>query len=242
MGAIFLDVMPRERALAWVKRDWRFLAFLSQKKRDDWFFAKTAVEQHGQAIRLMSDEDTIIQAIKYKSDMGVGIYQTATDEVRKNKKVAMAAVEMFGPNLRYADSTLQNDRELVMKALSWKGKDSYAPGCCLKYASEDLKNDRRVVQVAIALEGTNLQYASEDIRNDPRMKHEALGNMKDLRHAPEDWRDNKVVVLAAVQIRGSNLQYASDEMKNTKAIVEAAILQDPSSIKFASEEMQAAFR
>jgi hypothetical protein len=206
------------------------------------FFAKPAVEQHGQAIRLMSDEDTIIQAIKYKSDMGVGIYQTATDEVRTSRKVALAAVEIFGPNLRYADPALQNDREIVMKALSWKGKKDYAPGSCLKYASEELKNDRRVVGVAIALDGTNLQYASEDIRNDPRVKHEALGNMRDLSHAPEDWRDNKVVVLAAVQLNGSNLQYASDEMKNTKAIVEAAIQQEPTSIKFASQEMQAEFR
>jgi len=186
-----------------------------------------------------------VQAIQLKGETGVGIYQLATPEARMSKKVALAAVELFGPNLRYADPVLQDDKEVVMKAISWKGdscNSHFAPGSCLKFASERLKDDKQVVRTAVWLEGTNLQYASDALAADLRMKHDSLCNMKLLEFAPEEWKNNKVVVSAAIKLRASNLMYASDEMKNTQAIVEAAVQQDPNSIKFASIEMQDAFR
>lgn len=240
----FLDILSKDRALDAVRKDWRRLAFLSPAKRNDWSIAKPAIAQSGQAIKLISDEDTIVEAIKFACAKGVGIYQLATSEAKQSKKIALEAVEMFGPNLQFADLSLRDDRDVVMKAIAWKGDNCsvpVAPGSCIKYASDRLKDDKDIVAAAIARDGSNLQYASDLLASNPRVKHDALCNMRNLNFAPDDWKDNKVVVSAAVKLCGANLMYASDEMKNTEAVVEVAFQQDPSSIKFASEEMQKKF-
>ena len=61
--------------------------------------------------------------------------------------------------MRYASKELQNDREIVLIAVTQNGY-------VLKYASKELQNDREIVLDAVTQNGRALKYASKELQND----------------------------------------------------------------------------
>jgi len=59
----------------------------------------------------------------------------ASDEIKSDRKVVLAAVTQFGSALEYASEELKNDREIVLAAVTQNGN-------ALVYAGQQLKNDR----------------------------------------------------------------------------------------------------
>ena len=83
----------------------------------------------------------------------------ASEELRKDREVVMAAVQKNDVALEYASKDLRNDKDIVMVAVRQNGNS-------LRYASNEMKNDKNVVLMAVAQNCYGLLYASEMLQCD----------------------------------------------------------------------------
>ena len=137
-------------------------------------------------------------------------YLDASEEVRADFDVALAAVEKLGSyNLFYASKELRDNLEIVMAAVHQKG-DS------LRNASSRLQGNFDVVMAAVQQDGIALQYASCELCANP------------------------AIVEAAVRQNGYALQYASEDLHADKRLVLTAVRRPNSTeaFKFAAASLQ----
>jgi CxxC motif-containing protein len=129
---------------------------------------------------------------------------------------------------------MKNDLEIVTIACKQYG-------CALKYASEEIRNTKSVVLIAIKFDTDAFQYASYDMRNNKQFIMENMTSDKCewklrrhtlFKHVSTELQDDYDVVMHAVKINGSALEFASEKMKNTMAIILAAIYSNPYAFKF----------
>lgn len=188
----------------------------------------------------------------------------ASDEIKNDKEVVLAALQMHGAYLEYASEELKQDRNVVLAAIKsfrfvfdrgWVSEalkddkefmlsvlqqdgnpriEHY--GSLLQFASDRLKNDRDIVLAAIKKEGLALEYAAQVFKNDNEIVLTAVRqDGYALMLASAALKGNKEIVLAAVLQNGCALQYASDALKNEKEIVLSAVQQDGYALCFASD-------
>jgi lambda repressor-like predicted transcriptional regulator len=139
----------------------------------------------------------------------------ASEELKADKEIVMAAVEQNGNALEHASEELKADKEIVMAAVKENGY-------VLRDASEELKADKEIVMAAVEQNGDAFDYASEALKADKEIVLAAVKvNGNALEHASEELKADKEIVLAAVKKNGSALRYASDELQNDKDILSA---------------------
>lgn len=63
--------------------------------------------------------------------------------------------------LSFASETLQNDEEVVLRAVN-------RAGLALKFASQRLKANEKIVMAAVANESSSFEYADDSLKNDPK--------------------------------------------------------------------------
>ncbi|MBD97598.1 hypothetical protein CL648_02200, partial [bacterium] len=114
---------------------------------------------------LISKSERELQTLCNKSDQFTTLFcvvkngrllQHASEELKGNREVVLAAVRQDGYALEYASEELKGDREVVLEAVK---QDGYA----LEHASAELKGDREVVLEAVKQDGRALQYASAEL-------------------------------------------------------------------------------
>ena len=128
--------------------------------------------------------------------------------------------------LKYVSTKLQNDKEVVLVAVTQTGHD-------LKYASTDLQNDREIVLVAVIQTGHALRYTN--LKLDREIVLEAVKeNGNSLMHTSGEFQDDREIILKAVTKTGCSLQYASKKLRNDKEIVLTAVAQDSRSLIYAN--------
>ncbi len=198
-------------------------------------------------IRNFSILDTPVLLYYIGSSIGKGKSLLNDDEV------ASLAVEMSGVFLYYLSPQQQNNKTLVLKAVSNCGE-------ALEYASDELKRDKDVVRAAITQDQNSIQYASSEVFGDGELMaigaehfEKATKDLKEnketvlavvsksgraLRHASNGLRDDKDVVLAAVSKDNRSLEYASERLRDDKDVVLAAVSKTGSSLKFASSRLK----
>ena len=141
----------------------------------------------------------------------------ASEELRNDREIVLAAVSQYAYALEYASEELRNDREIVLAAVS---QYAYA----LEYASEELRNNREIVLAAVSQNGRALEYASAELRNDREIVLAAVSQYGyALKYASEELRNNHEIVLAAVSQDGYALKYASDELRNDHEFMLAVV-------------------
>ena len=86
----------------------------------------------------------------------------ASEELRAERQVVLAAVKQFGNALEYASKELRADREIVLAAVKRNG-------WALRFASKELRADRQFVLAAVKAGGDALQFASVELRADRYM-------------------------------------------------------------------------
>ena len=130
-----------------------------------------------------------------------------------HRDVAFAAVKKtvgfgtLGGNLEYAPKELQNDKELVLAAVTTNG-------LALAHASNVLKSDREVVLAAVKNYSQALHFASPELKNDREVVLAAVSkNGKALEYASDHMKNDSEVVLAAVQENNYALLYTSKELR-----------------------------
>lgn len=135
-------------------------------------------------------------------------YEIIAHYLKDDEDVLKAAVSKCGIPMKYASSRLKGNREIALLSLK---NDRF--GSAYEYLSEELRADKEVTLAAMKAEGMNLSHSSLELQ------------------------DDKDVVLTAVHHFADNLVAASARLKNDKEVVLAAVIKSPSSIRFASAEI-----
>ena len=116
----------------------------------------------------------------------------ASEELRADRQVVLAAVKQFGNALEYASKELRADREIVLAAVKRNG-------WALRFASKELRADRQFVLAAVKAGGDALQFASVELRADREVVLAAVAQRGDaLRFASEELRTDGEITIAAV--------------------------------------------
>ena len=160
------------------------------------------------------------------------LFQYASDQLKADKEVVLAAINFDGLALQYASIELKADKEVVLAAVKNTG---YA----LEFASDELKADNEVVTVAVNKAGDALAYASHDFKADKELVMLAVSNVGyALAYADDAFKADKEVVMAAVNSNGYALCLAADQLKADKEVVMAAVNNDEDALEFVSDELK----
>jgi len=150
--------------------------------------------------------------------------------------------------IRYAPIEYCNDKEIILTAVSKKGRT-------LEYASNELKDDYGVVYAAVSNIGFAIHFASLRLRHnyniiktaitndapitrDVLLPHTMTKKGRLLRFASDELRSNREIVLAAVLNDGSALGWASKEFYDDREIVLAAVKNDAAAFCWASPRLK----
>lgn len=150
--------------------------------------------------------------------------------------------DVYSP-LRWADKSLQGDKNLVLSAVdkNW---------CAIQYASKDLQNDYDVVMTAIASQKQSSVLFIENQRRPFSVVYEEGPFGEEESYVPNGayiqsplayaskLRNDKEVVLAAVKKNGLALEYASTSLKNDSQVVLEAVKENGAALQFASKELR----
>jgi len=177
------------------------------------------------------------------------VLQHASDEMRNNEQVVMAAVTENGCALRFASDEMKNNHRVVIAAI--KPCESRGTGTtsmffseeefhceALDYASDNLKSNEDFLVDALSYNGLALRFASEDMRNNERIviaaitpcpvfgriaKQRMESDARAFRYASDNLKNNEDFLVDALSYNGLALQFASEDMRNNKRVVMAAI-------------------
>ena len=140
----------------------------------------------------------------------------ASERLRADREVVLAAVRQNGQALQHASEGLQKDRVLVLTAVQLYGM-------ALQWAYEDLRDDKEVVLAAVSQDGRALRLASQDLYKDREVVLAAVRqNGEALMFAPRELKNDKEVVLAAVRKNPDAFLYVSVWLSNDKEVKRAA--------------------
>ena len=184
--------------------------------------------------------------------------KTASEELKNNPEVVMAAVKQNYHALKYASEDLKSNSEFMLEAvklnynvLEYAGEEMKSNsefvleavkqnGFALEYASEELKSDPEIVMAAVKQYHQALQYASDELKSNLEFMFEAVNlNGFALRFASDKLKNNpEIVMLAVTKSYGIALQYASENLKNNPEIVMAALKPNGAAFAYASDELK----
>ncbi len=202
-----------------VKEDSCILKYASEQLRHDREFILSVMKVNGRALQYVphfrNDKEIVMQH--------GGSLQYASNELKSDKDVVMAAVKQVGWTLHYATNELKNDRDVVMSAVI---QDGHA----LRYSSQKLKNDEKVVMTAVKNNPDSFYWASDLLRNNSdfilrcigEVGAKLLGAKWDEESAvPRKWKND--FEFRAVKLDRECFEYASDPLKNDEAELKQAI-------------------
>lgn len=145
--------------------------------------------------------------------------QFASDDLKGEKEVVLAAVKQNGLALQFASDTLKNDEEVVLAAVNqnWAAID---------HASEHLRQEGDKALEALKKDGLKLFEHPIWKKSNNVVLAAVSQNGMALQHASYDEQHNRQVVLKAVEQNGMALQFASEELKADSDVVKAATTQN----------------
>lgn len=87
-------------------------------------------------------------------------FKYASERMRSDKELLNLALERYSYDypLEYASLALQNDKEIILKAMNKNSEN-------IKFASPEIRNDPEVVMKAIKSNGSNFKYISDELKN-----------------------------------------------------------------------------
>jgi hypothetical protein len=121
------------------------------------------------------------------------------------------------PGVSLRDDTLQNDKEVVLAAVTQNGR-------ALEYASKHLRDDPDVCYSAVNQNGFALRYASALNRdNEKVVLAAAQQNPRSFQWASPGVRNIKPVVLQVLRMNGFAFQWISHHLQSDQEVIDAAI-------------------
>lgn len=174
----------REIALAAIKKNGAAAEFISRSLQSEKGFMTEAVKLSPSALRfastsLRNDRDVVFDSnsLRYASDdlranrdfvremLGrEGANLKFALDFANDRELVFTAIRQNGMSLEFASTTLQNDRELVLGALTKLGD-----GLALQFASSQLRDDKQVVLRAVLNDRRSFEFASKRLKKDPQI-------------------------------------------------------------------------
>ena len=203
-----------EITMAAVSLDGNALKYASNAMRNEKDVVMTAVALDGNALQyasnaMQNEKDVVMVAMEHwdtslkKDEFYSGNFGHplgwASDTLKDDYNVTMAAVTRDGEALKYASARLQNNRDVVLLAVKQNGT-------ALEFASASLRADKEIVKSAMSLGNTHaFEYASEHLRSDKQFVVEMVLEYGEINDLPDEIIDDSDVV-AAVNLHMVNYQ------------------------------------
>lgn len=154
------------------------------------------------------------------------------EELRAQREVVLAAVQVDGHALQFAVETLKHDLEVVLAAVSENGLS-------LRHAALSMRSDRKVALAAAKRHGLSIQYMSDDLRSDVEIATAAIEkDPRALQFVADTLRGSRSFMLSTLKSNGRALAYASDDLREDKDIVLTAVRECPYAFAYASPSLQ----
>ena len=132
------------------------------------------------------------------SDLSMHLLQHASEHLRCDHEIALAAVARSCSSMRYVPPAAQT-RGLLLSALQGQRSPSDADDV-LRYAADRYRSDPSVLRAALQLDGLALRYASQKAKA------------------------SRELVMVAVGHNGMALRYAADELKRDVKVTAAPVV------------------
>lgn len=217
------------------------LFMIANKMNDDYNFCIKTLSKNGHFIKLLTkklqaDFKVALTAVSSYYHQPVYSYpiQYVSNDLRDNKKIAVAAVSKGGGSLQYVSDRLKKDYNVVLAAVK---EDGYS----LKYAYKDLQKNKKISLEAIKKSPDIIIQLGDTIKLDYRyisgpflLKLDGLM----LYHMPETIKDNPKCVLIAIENNAASIKYASMRLQNDSEFMMTAFKKNPLLIEYLSKEFK----
>ena len=147
-----------------------------------------------------------------------------------NTKIALAAVQQDGRNLKYINPDIEEYRKIVIVAIK---KNPFA----LQFVPENIEGYKEIALIAIQQSGLALKYVFQKKIDKEIALAAVQQNGLALEYVPKELID-KEIALAAVQQDGYALYYVPKDIEGYKEIAIAAIQQNPYALEFVPEDIE----
>lgn len=178
---------------------------------------------------LLDDENLILSVIESN---GYWALKYASDRLKKNRKVVLAAVNQEGGAFRLVKDIFKNDEEIIKAAISSDGR-------VLEHVLDKYKADKEIVLSALKTYGFALEFASKKLRQDREVVLAAVRNHgTSLRFAHTSLTRDKEIAIAAINSQASAFEYVSDLTNGYYDIALKAIKLDCENYLFVSNDFE----
>jgi len=132
------------------------------------FDRKSKIDAHNKIKELIdepfTDKDLVIEICKQDDFFfvtNVRILDFCSDEIKNDRETLLEILRAYGDNLALLSPELQDDKEIVMAAIS--STDA------LKYASERLRDDDDIVYLSLKTDLETIEFTSNRFKNDKQL-------------------------------------------------------------------------
>ena len=161
-------------------------------------------------------------------------------EIINDKELLMKAVSFDSYNLRFANEELRNDKEFGLIAA--KNNDVINPfSSSFEYVGDKLKNDDEFIREAIRINpGAVLPYIKDSkVANDKEFILKVFDDYHYIfEYLSDKLKNDKDVVLKAIEFNPETFKDAGKTMKNDKEVVLRAIRKDPMLLEYVSDDLK----
>ncbi len=166
-------------------------------------------------------------------------------------------LDKYPDNFKYADKSLQHNRDFVLKHVKTNPRIIYlAPrifqedkeilsaalvqdGLALQLGTKTLKSDIEIVRLAVDNNSFALKYASEDIKNNFELVKQAVnqdGNT--LEHVSNNLRKNKEIISTAFSNRIESVLFIDSKLLNDRTFMLELASKNPYTLFFLKDDFQ----
>ena len=180
----------------------------------------------------------------------------ASDELKADREVVLAAVQDSGRALHYASDELKADREIVLTAMNADQVDiRNALPSPLAYLSDEFKSDREIVLAALSTSSEAFEYVDDELKSDREIVLAAVqgpapkfwGLPSPLAHADEKFRADREIALAALEQAATSskldidslLALVDESLKSDREFVLAVVQKNASALNDFDEKFKA---
>ena len=219
----------KDIVLSAVKQMGNAISYADESLRKDKKIALAAVKQNGTAIDYVDEslkkDEKFIKAIDWEAlnnafAEAVGMSSLTKKEaleyvkkdglelkylhhLKKNKKIVLEAVKQAGHALEYADESLRNDRNFILKAVKL---NAYA----VLYGHKNFKKDKKIVLVAVKQDVDVFDFIDESLKKDEKFVLNILKQGSYIfPYCEDNYNKNKEIILEAQKILNKKITLLS---------------------------------
>jgi hypothetical protein len=151
-------------------------------------------------VEFQNDKNVVKESLKSQDS-----FEFVSEELKGDKSFVLEVLEVsVGTLLKYASKELQNDKEVVFKAIRNNPRS-------FQFASKEIQNDKEVVLESVKDIGSLIEFASQELQNNREFILKVIEtNPNSLRSLPKKFQNEKEIVMKALS---HYVQYYTEKIK-----------------------------